>query len=215
VTVTRSIEAEFERFAADLVGGRQPGRGDRSPQPSITAAFIYERALELVESQGVDALTVRRLAAELKISTRTLYKRIGSRTRMIGELINLHSARLHLDFQPLGTWEETIWAWYRQLHRALTAQPHLTDMLQGRILAAIASHVESLIDAVVLDGLPRDIAAECCWSVADLTINDATAVARKLTRRRLLHPARTSVEPSKTTADAVKWIVRGVDAETK
>jgi hypothetical protein len=75
--------------------------------------------------------------------------------------------------------------------------------------------VESLIGAVVVDGVPRDVAAECCCSVADLTINDGTAAASMVTHPRLPHSERTSVEPSKTTADAVTWILRGVNAEIK
>jgi hypothetical protein len=68
------------------------------------------------------------------------------------------------------------------------------------------SQAESLIGAVVVDGVPRDVAAERCCSVADLTINDGTAAASMVTHPRLPHSEQTSVEPSETTAEAAKWI---------
>jgi AcrR family transcriptional regulator len=219
----RDAEEEFERFAAGLLGAKfqepdskdgRSGPGSRGPQPSISAQFIYEYAVELVAREGVDALTVRRLAAELKISTRTLYKRIGSRTNMIRELINLHAARLQLGFQPRDTWEDTTWSWCLQLHQALTAQPHLTHMSQGRTLAAVTSYVNALIEATVREGISQDVAAECWGSLADLTINDALGAARKaVVDKSVPHAAGRSVDLSKTTADAIKWILLGVRTE--
>jgi AcrR family transcriptional regulator len=38
---------------------------------------------------GARAVTVRRLAADLKISTRTLYKRIGNRDNLIRNVVEL------------------------------------------------------------------------------------------------------------------------------
>ena len=212
MTAWLSVEEEFDRFAADLLGERRPVVGSRGPLPSITAQFIYEYGLELVDCEGIDALTVRRLAADLKISTRTLYKRIGSRTRMIRELIALHLSRLDLDVHPAGTWEDTIWAWCLQLHQALTARPHLTAMSQGWTLAVVASHVDTLIEATARGGVSKDVAAECCWSVADVTINDAVGAAHEMTRQNAPRTVGSSVEPSKTAADAIKWILRGVAA---
>ncbi|MCZ8381113.1 helix-turn-helix domain containing protein [Mycobacterium sp. CPCC 205372] len=146
------VQVEFERFAAALVGERRPVSGHLEPQPSITAQFIYEYALELVDCEGIEALTVRRLAAELKISTRTLYKRIGSRKDMIDELVGLYSSRLSFVFQPHGTWEDSIWAWCLQLHQALTARPHLILMAQGRTPVEFGSHVEALVDVIAAQG---------------------------------------------------------------
>jgi len=56
------VQEEFERFATALVGERCPSSGHLGPQPSITAQFVYEYALEPVDCEGIEALTVRRLA---------------------------------------------------------------------------------------------------------------------------------------------------------
>jgi len=151
----------------------------------------------------------------LAAGAESLYKRIGSRNMLIHELINLHSTRLTLGFQPLGTWEEPIWAGcLQQLHGVLTAQPHLTQMSQGQTLVAVMSFVSALIDATVREGIPQNVVAECCSSLADLTINDGIGAARKaMDDRSQPHAARMSVEPSETTADAINWILLGVRAD--
>lgn len=154
MTAMSVVQEEFARFAADMVGERRPVSGHRGPQHSITAQFIYEYALELVDCEGIEALTVLRLASELKISTRTLYKRIGSRTDMLGELV----------------------------------------------------------DAIATQGVPRGVAVECCWSLADLMVNDAMGAAREMTSGDAPAAAWSSVQPSQRTADAIKWILRGVGA---
>ncbi len=221
---SRDPEAEFERFAASLLGGgveesgrtkRRFGSGSRGPQPSISAQFIHEYALELVDCEGIDALTVRRLGAELKISTRTLYKRIGSRESLIRVLTDLHFARLDLRFRQGGTWEETVWGWCLQLHHTLTARPHLTLLSQGQTLAAATTYVDTLVETTIGEGKSADVANDCCRSLADLIVNDAIAASLKaVTDRRAPSTAQICVEPSKTTTDAIRWILRGVGAET-
>jgi AcrR family transcriptional regulator len=222
--VTVDFKAEFERFAVGLVGASPeesvvtecPSAGaSRALRSASSAHCIYDHALELVDREGIDALTFRRLAAELEISTRTLYKRIGSRSTMIRELIDYDWTRLSLDFQPSGTWEESVWLWCLQLHQVLTARPHLTLMSQGHTLAAIASYVDAFVEATVDEGIPQHVSVDCGWSLADLTINDAVGAAREMTHRSAPHAAWSSIELSKTTADAIKWIMRGVRTETE
>jgi len=101
------IEAEFDRFVAATIpmalqegdghGRRTPRDGGRrGPQPSISAEAIYEHALVLLDAEGARALTLRRLAADLKISTRTHCKRIGKRDNLIRNVVELHFSKLGL-----------------------------------------------------------------------------------------------------------------------
>jgi AcrR family transcriptional regulator len=53
----------------------------------------------LLDAEGARAVTVRRLAADLKISTRTLDKRIGNRDNLIRTVVELHFAKLNLNLR--------------------------------------------------------------------------------------------------------------------
>lgn len=101
-------------------------------------------------------------------------------------------------------------------HRALTAQPHVTHMSRGPTLPKVTPDVNALIEVTAQEGIPQDVAAECCWSLVDLTINDAFEAARKaIDAGSVPHPAGRRVKPSKTTTDAIKWMRRGVRTEAR
>jgi len=131
---------------------------------------------------------------------------------MIDELVGLYSSQLDLDFHPHDAWQDSIWAWCLQLHEALTARPHLILMAQVRTPVESGSQVEALVDAIVPQGVLRGAAVECCWSLADLMVNDALGAARAMTSGDASAAVWRSVQPSQRTADAIKWILRGVGA---
>lgn len=54
---------------------------------------IVERALDLVEREGADALTMRRLAADLDVTTTTIYWHVGSRADLVTAIIRRQSER--------------------------------------------------------------------------------------------------------------------------
>jgi AcrR family transcriptional regulator len=183
------IEAEFDRFAAAMTslatrqadgsGHRAPGDGKRrGPQPSISAETIYERALVLLDVEGARAVTVRRLAADLKISTRTLYKRIGNRDNLIRNVVELHFAKLNLSFHECESWESTALNWCLGLHGTLCAHPHITDLMTDDDVLILGDDVKALTKATVQEGISRDTAAECCLALANVTINDAIREVR-------------------------------------
>src|SRR5690625_6168462 len=92
-------------------------------KPLIPVDTIYECALALLDAGGCDALTTRRLAAELRISTRTLYQRVGSRDELIRSLVARHFSQLRLDFHEYKNWETTALNWCLALRSALRAHP--------------------------------------------------------------------------------------------
>ena len=56
-------------------------------KPLIPVDVIYEHALALIDAEGAEALNARRLAADLKCSTRTLYQQVGNREELIRALV--------------------------------------------------------------------------------------------------------------------------------
>ena len=70
-------------------GSRHPGR-----RAGIGAPEILDRAITMVEAEGADALTMRRLANELDVATTTIYWHVGNRAELITALVRRHGARL-------------------------------------------------------------------------------------------------------------------------
>ncbi len=53
----------------------------------ITPEMVLDTAMAIVESEGVDALTMRRLATDLGVRTPTVYWHVGSRQEIFDKLI--------------------------------------------------------------------------------------------------------------------------------
>jgi AcrR family transcriptional regulator len=152
---------------------RKPG-----PRPLISAETIFEHALEVLDQEGPAAVTVRRIAADLKISTRTLYKRITNHDNVIRNVVALHYSQLNLEFRELDSWESTAMSWCMNLYRELSTHPHLTELMAAQHGSALHGYVDELLKATLQEGISRERAVECCRSLVNLTINDAIVNAR-------------------------------------
>lgn len=219
------IEAEFDRFAAAMtsLAARQavgracrvPSDGTRrGPQPSISAEAIYEHTLALLDAEGARAVTVRRIAADLKISTRTLYKRIGNRDNLIRNVVELHLAKLKLNFRECSSWESTASNWCLGLHGTLCAHPHLTDLMTDDDVLILGDYVHALVKATVQEGISQHTAAECCLALANVTISDAIRQVRATCHSDgVLQADATARGPSRSFRESVRLILAGVRAE--
>lgn len=182
------------------------------PRPLIPVQDIYDRALALLDAEGAGALNARRLAADLKISTRTLYQQVGTRDQLIRELVAQHFSRLRLDFTECDTWESTAWQWCQALYEALRAHPFLTEMMTIDDRQAVTDYIDDLMKATVREGIPRTLARECCRSLVTVTINHAIIEVRA--RREPEHsPRGEAAKIAKNFPMTIRWILAGVRAD--
>jgi AcrR family transcriptional regulator len=185
------------------------------PRPLIPLQDIYDRALALLDSAGAEALNARRLAADLKISTRTLYQQVGNRDRLIRELVAQHFSRLRLDFREYDTWESTAWHWCQGLHETLRAHPFLTELMTIEDRKAVAEYVTELMKVTVREGIPWALALECCRSLVIVTVNHSIIEVRAW--RESQDSPQTAVEAAKIATNfpmTIRWILAGVRAES-
>ncbi len=154
-------------------------------KPLIPVEAIYEYALELLDAEGTDALTTRRLAADLKISTRTLYQQVGSREQLIRALVARHFFTLRLDFHEYEDWETTALQWCLALHDALRAHPFLTELMTIDDRKEVMDYTDELIKATLREGIPRGLAHDYCRALVNLTINHSVMEVRGLREPKL------------------------------
>jgi AcrR family transcriptional regulator len=183
-------------------------------RPLIPVETIYTRALELLDAEGIDALQARKLAADLKISTRTLYQQIGNREQLIRALVARHLSQLRLDFREYDTFDSTALHWCLALHDTLRAHPFLTEMMAIDDRKAVEDYVNDLVKAALSEGFPRKIAIECCRTLVNVTINHTIVGVRAL--REPEHSAGTASEVRKIEKNfptTIRWILLGVRAD--
>jgi AcrR family transcriptional regulator len=84
----------------DLLWGRRP-KPTRGPKASLTVDAIVGTAIDLADRQGLDALSMRRVADALGVGTMTLYTHVPGK----GELLDLMLDAVYGEAEPAGTAE--------------------------------------------------------------------------------------------------------------
>lgn len=112
---------------------RQPvqRRARRGPRPALDRARIVATALQIVDAEGIPALSLRRLADELGVTPMSLYWHVADKAEL-SELVGQAVLAEVVLPERRGTWTEQL----RDVHRALFAvfrrHPNTTEILVGR-----------------------------------------------------------------------------------
>lgn len=106
-------------------------RGGR--QRRFTADVVFEAALRLIDAEGLEALSMRRLAQELGVGVMTLYGYVRTKEEILDGVTTIALEALALDIDPRLSWEEQLTSALKNLHRTLQAHP-------GALELALAPH---------------------------------------------------------------------------
>lgn len=131
-------------------------RSARGRPPGYDRAQIAEAAIKIADEEGIEALSMRRLAAALGTSAMSLYSYVASR----GELCHLMRDHLAGDVQlpePTGDWRADLQAVAAQQRISQLAHPWLATIAAGR--PAMGPNTLRLMEhgMSILDGLGLDL----------------------------------------------------------
>lgn len=87
-------------------------RPPRGPQPALSHEAIVRAAIEIADAEGLDAVTMRRLAAHLDAGTMSLYRYVSRKDDLI-ELMVDHVIGELLPVAPSGDWRADLAAMAR------------------------------------------------------------------------------------------------------
>ena len=109
----------------------RPQRRTRAARPPLDREQIATAGLRIVDNEGADALSLRRLAGELGVAPMSIYWHVTDKAELL-ELIG-HQVFAEIEIPvPRGDWRDQL----RDLHRAMLAgvlrHPNTTDILIGR-----------------------------------------------------------------------------------
>jgi AcrR family transcriptional regulator len=110
---------------------RAPAPHGRTGRPPLTSrAQILVAARRLIDQDGWEKLTIRRLAAEIGIGTTTLYHHIRNKDDLLLLLLNHHIEQIERPQLP-GDPRERIVTAATAMHDALTAWPWAAEVLSA------------------------------------------------------------------------------------
>jgi AcrR family transcriptional regulator len=142
------------------------GSGRRSR--SLTREEILGKALHIIDTEGLSALSMRKLGAALRVDPMMIYRHVPDKEALLDLTVeHMRSGMVLNDLpdDPAQTLEE-IFAEYR---RVLQAHPNMLPLATRRTDATRPSGLEYLLD----QGLSLDDAVELYQSLAAFTVGFA------------------------------------------
>ena len=100
----------------------------RPKSPLLTSERIRTCGLEIIDSHGLEALSMRRLADALGVRAASLYNHVATKDALLHEIAN--GVMASVDTSGFGTdWTTGLLRWARSYRAALSAHPNLVPFM--------------------------------------------------------------------------------------
>jgi AcrR family transcriptional regulator len=106
-----------------------------SPKPArqaLTLDLILETGLRVIDAEGIDALSIRRLGDELQYSPMLIYRHVRDKDDLLDQIVTLALGSLPPPPDPEAGWDERLISAVTELHNGLKAHPGVTEIIMRR-----------------------------------------------------------------------------------
>jgi AcrR family transcriptional regulator len=162
----------------DLLWGRRE-RGRRGPRPGLSADAIATAAVRLADAEGLDAVSMARVAAELSVTTMALYRYVTNKDELLQLMWNA-SALGAEDLVIEGDgWRSRLRVWAVIQREMLDRHPWITQMpMAAPPVGPNSLHfVERGLEAMDETGLPDGMKIRIIGLLASYSLSEARMAA--------------------------------------
>ena len=155
---------------------------DRPAKAPLSEDVVVDAALAILQSDGLEAVTMRRVAASLDTGPASLYVYVAGREGLLQAMLDRVVATVELEAADPSRWRAQLHSLLARVRQALVAHPGIAAMTLADppTTAAVLRLVENLLGILLAGGLsPQDAA----WA-SDIFVLLATAAAREDDVRR-------------------------------
>jgi AcrR family transcriptional regulator len=113
----------------------------RPRQTLLTRQRIVEAAGRLADAEGLEAVSVRRLATELGVQGPSLYNHFATKAEIVDAVADAVVALVDVSAFETHGWREALRLWAQSYHAVLSAHPNIVPVIAhgpGRRPAALA-----------------------------------------------------------------------------
>jgi AcrR family transcriptional regulator len=104
----------------------------RPSKPLLSRRGIAEEALALVDEEGIEALTTRKLARRLGVEGPSLYNHLANRDALLDEITALVDEQVDTSLLDHPDWQVGLREFARSYRRAFAAHPHIVATVSAR-----------------------------------------------------------------------------------
>ncbi|HEX5190586.1 MAG TPA: TetR/AcrR family transcriptional regulator [Streptosporangiaceae bacterium] len=137
-----------------------PKRGRSAPRPQLSRDVVVTAALKVVETEGGDALTMRRVADEIGVSASSLYGYVANKEELVQLVLEQIMTEIPVP-EPATDWQDMLRAWARDCLAVFRRHPGVAGLTLGRVPfgPSMLVAVERMLATLRAAGLPDQVAA--------------------------------------------------------
>ncbi|MFG2088149.1 MULTISPECIES: TetR/AcrR family transcriptional regulator [unclassified Spirillospora] len=147
-----------------------PGRKPRKaapPRRSLTQDLIVDTAIGILDAEGLEAVTMRRIAQELGTGPASLYAHVSGKEELRELMLDRVAAEIRLPEPDPARWQEQLKDLSREIRRVYTSHrdiamvsmglvptaPHLLDIAEAQLALMRAGGVPKKVAGMAVDTL--------------------------------------------------------------
>lgn len=128
---------------------RQPARGRRRDQPALSREQIVSEALALLDSEGSEALSMRKLGARLGAGATSLYTHVANKDELMELVTDAVFGELTPPVAGPDGWRPAMVSFTRDLREMMLRHPWLSTVLGEMGLLYLAPNMLRLNESVL------------------------------------------------------------------
>ena len=182
--MSRHRERNTHSSAPTAQSLRTEKRHKRSPgRPKIPLERIIEAAIEIIEAEGIDALSMRAVADRLNSGTATLYRHFSGRTELIGHVVDKILSEVSPDWADgaPGDWQSIVASSARSMYEVLTRHKGFAALIAESIPEGpnAMDRRERLVGLLLANGFSAEVASRAFATIARFVLGFAIQVGEQ------------------------------------
>jgi TetR/AcrR family transcriptional regulator, tetracycline repressor protein len=163
--------------SAQLSADAEPASGE-GERARLTRRTVVDRAMQLADAAGLDALTIRKLAQELGVTPMALYWHFRSKDKLLDGLAERVWSEIDVDVDAAAPWPDQLRGMLESLLQVLRAHPAAPALLLHKetandsFLRATETTLEVLRNAGFDPRYASEIARSTLWTGITLVMSE-------------------------------------------
>ena len=116
----------------------KPSSRKTETRPRLNRQIVLQTALELADRDGIDALTMRKLAQELRVEAMSLYHHVANKVELLDGMIDLVFAEIDLPIQK-NAWKSAMRDRAISALKVLIGHPWALSLMESRTAPGCAN----------------------------------------------------------------------------
>ena len=155
-----------------------PAKTVEAERTRLSRSAVVDRALQLADAEGIDALTIRRLATELGVTPMALYWHFRNKEELIVALADRIWGEIKSDVDPAAAWPRQLRGLLESLIDVLRTHPSASALLIGNKMFGESSWqvTEAALEVLHSAGFDAlhasEIARSALWTALMLVMSE-------------------------------------------